>query len=68
MVRCSKCEKSFKEHTGKCWAEGMCHKCWIKPRPDPDYNIPKLVMRLTSNPVDFYLDLYTLREMENMRN
>lgn len=67
MVRCCKCKKSFKEHTGQSWNDGMCHRCWLKMDTDLNYNIPKLVIRLMSNPVDFYLDLYTLREMDNMK-
>lgn len=68
MVRCSKCEKSFKEHTGASWSDGMCNKCWLKAEIDPEYHIPKLIMRKKTNPFDMYLDLYTLREMETFKH
>jgi len=55
-------------HTGFSWNQGICNKCWLKVDDDLNYEIPKLIMRKFSNPFDFYLDLYTLREMENMKN
>ncbi len=67
MVRCSKCHKSFKQHTGICWNDNMCRKCWNKAR-DIQYNPPPINTRMMSNHVDFYLDKYTLHEIETIDN
>ena len=67
MVRCSKCAKSFKQHSGKCWNDGMCQKCWNKNR-DLVYNSPKVNGRLTSTPLDFLLDQYVIHEVQTIDN
>lgn len=67
MVRCTKCKKSFKQHTGECWIHDMCHKCWIKPNV-PDYEPPKTNTRLMHTPIDFYLDQYVQHEVKNIDN
>ncbi len=67
MVRCSKCKKTFKQHTGHSWNEGMCNKCWNKNR-NITYNAPLTNTRLTNTPVDFYLDQYVQREVLNIDN
>jgi len=67
MVRCSKCDKSFKQHSGKCWIDNMCWKCWNKARK-LEYTPPPIQTRMISNPFDMYLDKYTLHEVEKIRN
>lgn len=67
MVRCSKCTKSFKQHYGECWDDGMCRKCWSKPR-EQTLDLPKINTRLTNTPMDFYLDLYVMREVLTIDN
>lgn len=66
MVRCSKCKKSFKQHSGKCWDDDMCNRCWHKNR-ELEYRPPPIHTRLISNEFDFYLDKYTLHEVENLK-
>ncbi len=66
MVRCSKCKKSFKQHTSQSWIEdGMCNKCWKKNR-DLKYVEPKTNTRLTNTPMDFYLDQYVQHEVRTI--
>lgn len=67
MVRCSKCQKSFKQHSGACWDDNMCKICWNKAR-DLEYNPPPFNTRKMSTEIDFYLDKYTLREKETIDN
>lgn len=67
MVRCSDCGKSFKQHSGENWNDNKCKKCWNKVK-ELTYVPIKMNARIFDSPVDFYLDLYTLREMENMKN
>jgi NMD protein affecting ribosome stability and mRNA decay len=67
MVRCSKCGKSFKQHTGYNWKDDMCKRCWHKNR-DLEYTPPPIQTRRMSTDVDFYLDKYTLHEIENIDN
>ncbi len=67
MVRCSKCKKCFKQHSGKSWNDNMCNKCWNKNR-ELKYNIPKPVTRTFHTPIDFYLDQYTAREIASIDN
>jgi len=66
MVRCSNCEKSYKQHTGVCWNDDLCRKCWNKAR-NLDYTPPPIQTRQISNHFDIYLDKYTLHEVENLR-
>lgn len=67
MVRCSKCEKSFKSPTGESWRDNQCKKCWTKPC-DLEYNKPEIRVKKMSSPTDLYLDLYTPKEMDNLDN
>ena len=67
MVRCSKCSKSYKQHTGECWQEGKCRKCWNKGR-ELSYVPPQIHTRLLHTPVDFYLDQYVQREALTIDN
>ncbi len=67
MVRCSECKNTFKQHTGKCWKDGMCNKCWTKNRR-MEYTAPKTNSRRLSTPTDFYLDQYVQHEVQNIDN
>lgn len=66
MVRCAKCGKSFKQHTGACWNDDMCRRCWNKAR-DLEYDPPPINTRLISNHFDMYLDKYTLHELDRIK-
>ena len=69
MVRCSKCQKSFKQHNGKNWQDGKCKKCWHKPDDcDLTYVPSRINTRLLNTPVDFYLDQYTQHEVLTIDN
>lgn len=67
MVRCSKCEKSFKQHTGHSWKDGMCNKCWTQNR-DLKYVPSHTNARTLNTAVDFYLDQYVQHEIHNLDN
>lgn len=67
MVRCAKCHKSFKQHSGVCWNDGMCNKCWLKGR-NLKYIPPLTNTRLTNTPVDFLLDQYVQHEVLKIDN
>ena len=67
MVRCSECDKSFKQHIGKCWNDGMCNKCWTKGRT-LDYIAPKPTIKNFTTPIDMYLDQFVHREVQNIDN
>lgn len=70
MVRCSKCHKSFKQHTGECWNFDMCRKCWNKNDDDDNETFQRgpINTRLTTTPFDFYLDQYVIHELQNIDN
>ena len=68
MVRCSKCKKCFKSSSGEWWDENTCWKCWNKGPRNLEYIAPKIITKLFTSPVDFYLDLYTINEMKKLDN
>ncbi len=67
MVRCCKCQKSFKQHLSKCWDDGMCGKCW-KENKKIKFVPPKTNTRILNTPIDFYLDQYVVHEVQNLDN
>ncbi len=68
MVRCSKCEKSYKQHTGKCWIDGICNKCMNSPDAvEITYFPPRTYTRTLHIELDHYLDLYTWQEIRQLQ-
>jgi len=67
-MRCSKCTKSFKQHTGKSWNDNMCNRCWLKLDTKIIKEIDFRNTKMFSTPFDQYLDLYTFSEIKNLPN
>lgn len=68
MVRCRSCEKSFKQHFGKCWDDGQCGKCAQKSKYTKKFVIEKNQNKSIFTPVDIYLDQFVFFEMKNIDN
>lgn len=65
MVRCRDCKKTFRQHFGKNWEDGLCYKCWKKDRI-LNFTPPPPKIRFRESPTDAYLDRYMFQEINQL--
>lgn len=68
-MRCKDCKKIVKEPRAMSWKRLLCPKCFNKTswHVTQGETFTANESRITTNPVDEYLDLGTLYELEKMR-
>lgn len=77
-MKCLRCDKKVKETFAASWdAVQWCPECYAKSKFEPtdvikvefEEGVTKgTIFRLKSTPVDFFLDIYTQKEMQKLES
>lgn len=62
-MRCKICKNTTKSPSAKSWKDGICNKCNMKNKTNNILTEPD-ILRVTTHPVQNWLDRFTRKEMD----